>query len=106
VSLPTLLTRGAALVGIAALGGLAALTGVAVTGNLGGGTTTVVERAPASVDAAPAVSGDGMSIAEIYDRAAPGVVRSPRRPVSAKGSGVSRATSPRRTRSRRSGPAS
>ncbi len=71
----TLLTRAAALGGIAVLGGLVALGGVALTGNLGGSTTTVVERSSAAVDAAPAVSKVGMSIAEIYDRAASGVVQ-------------------------------
>jgi len=75
MSLPTLVTRAVGVLGIAVLGGLAALGGVALTGNLGGGTTTVIERSSASVDAAPAVSEKGMSIAEIYDRAASGVVQ-------------------------------
>jgi len=74
----TLLARAAGLGGIAVVGGLAALGGAALTDNLGGGTTTVVERSSSSsssVDSAPAVSQEGMSIAEIYDRAAPGVVQ-------------------------------
>ena len=67
------LARAVALVGVAVLGGLVALGGVAVSGGLDGGTTTVV-RTEAS--AAPAVaSDDALSVAEIYERAAPGVVQ-------------------------------
>ena len=68
------LSRAGALVGIAVLGGLVALGGVALTGSLGAGTTTtVVQAAPA--DSRPAAVSNALSVAEIYDRAAPGVVQ-------------------------------
>jgi S1-C subfamily serine protease len=55
---------------------LVALFGVAVTGDLGGGTTTVVRTSPVPAAAAPVVhSPDGLSIREIYARAARGVVQ-------------------------------
>ncbi|MBA2359425.1 MAG: trypsin-like peptidase domain-containing protein, partial [Actinobacteria bacterium] len=72
----TLLSRVAGLVGVAVLGGLVALGGVALTGGLGGGTTTtVVQRGTASFDSASAPTGAALSIAEIYKRAASGVVQ-------------------------------
>jgi S1-C subfamily serine protease len=60
---------------VALLGGLVALGGVALTGDLGGGTTTVVESTPAPAAGAPAAADGRLSIADIYDRAAPGVVQ-------------------------------
>jgi len=71
----TLLSRAAALVGVAVLGGLVALGAAAVAGELGDGTTTTVLRPAASFDATPAVSDDELAVAEIYERAAPGVVQ-------------------------------
>ena len=60
---------------MALLGGLTALGGVALLGDLGGGTTTVVETTPAPAAAAPAAADGRLSISDIYDRAAPGVVQ-------------------------------
>jgi putative serine protease PepD len=68
------LTRAAAVAGIAVLGGLVALAGAALTGGLGGGTTTTVLQTTPS-GAAPAAARDSLSVAEIYERAAPGVVQ-------------------------------
>jgi S1-C subfamily serine protease len=67
--------RAAALLAVSLLGGIAALALVAVTGNLGGGTTTVVRTSPAPAVAAPASDVSGLSVSEIYARAAPGVVQ-------------------------------
>ncbi|MBA3788002.1 MAG: trypsin-like peptidase domain-containing protein [Actinobacteria bacterium] len=69
------LLRASGLVAVAFLGGLVALGGVALTGGLGDGTTTVVETSPAPAAAAPAVADGRLSISDIYDRAAPGVVQ-------------------------------
>ena len=69
------LLRLAALAAVGLLGGLVALGGVALTGGLGDGTTTVVETSPAPAAAAPAAAGGRLSISDIYDRAAPGVVQ-------------------------------
>jgi S1-C subfamily serine protease len=64
----------AALVVSAVLGGAVAVGGVALLGGLDAGTTVVTETSPAeSPGLAP--SGKGMSINQIYRRAAPGVVR-------------------------------
>ena len=67
----------AALVAAGLLGGGAALAGAAVVGALDGGgtaaTTTVVETQRAS--GTPAASGRALSINEIYERSAPGVVQ-------------------------------
>jgi S1-C subfamily serine protease len=68
-------TRAAALLAVSLLGGILALALVAVTGNLGGGTTTVVRTSPALAAAAPASDANGLSVSEIYARAAPGVVQ-------------------------------
>ena len=70
-----LIPRTAGLAAVALLGGLVALGGVALTGDLGGGTTTVVQQPPAPAAAAPAAADGRLSIADIYDRAAPGVVQ-------------------------------
>ena len=74
VSRSAQLSRAAALVGIAVLGGVVALGGAALTGELGGdATTTVIQTAAA--DSRPAAVRESLSVAEIYDRAAPGVVQ-------------------------------
>jgi S1-C subfamily serine protease len=57
------------------LGGVVALGGVALTGELGGGTTTVVQTSPSPAAATPAVAENRLSISDIYRRAAPGVVQ-------------------------------
>src|SRR5688500_18101946 len=57
------------------LGGLVALGGVALTGELGGGTTTVVQTSPSPAAATPAVAENRLSISDIYRRAATGVVQ-------------------------------
>jgi S1-C subfamily serine protease len=57
------------------LGGLVALGGVALIGELGGGTTTVVQTSPSPAAATPAVAENRLSISDIYGRAAPGVVQ-------------------------------
>jgi putative serine protease PepD len=67
--------RAAGLAAIALGGGLAALGGAAITGGLGGGTTTVVSSSPAPAAAAPAAADGRLSVAEIYEHAAPGVVQ-------------------------------
>jgi S1-C subfamily serine protease len=66
----------AALVASAALGGVVAVGAVALLGGLDGGTTVVTETIanPSTPQLAPA-SGDAMSVNEIYERAASGVVR-------------------------------
>ncbi len=66
------------LLGLAAaslLGGLVALGGVALTGELGGGTTTVVQTSPSPAAATPAVAENRLSISDIYESASPGVVQ-------------------------------
>ena len=70
------LARNATFVAVSSLlGGLVALGAVALTGNLGGGTTTVVRTTPAPTAAAQVASDKGLSVSEIYARAAPGVVQ-------------------------------
>lgn len=56
------------------LGGLVALGGVALTGDLGG-ATTVVRTSPAPTPAAQVAGSSPLTVAEIYARAAPGVVQ-------------------------------
>ncbi len=65
-----------ALVVAAALGGAVAVGAVAVLGGLEGNTTTVVQEtvAPQQTQNAPSAVG-AMSVNEIYERAAPGVVQ-------------------------------
>jgi S1-C subfamily serine protease len=83
----------AALVVSGVLGGVVAVGAVALLGGLGGDTTVVTEAAEPSPALSPA--GSGMTVNEIYERAAPGVVRvnstshstSLSAPVSALGSG-------------------
>jgi len=75
VNARAILYRIAALVAVAVLGGLVALSGVALMGDLGGGTTTVVRTSASPAAAAPVVDNNGLSVREIYSRAAPGVVQ-------------------------------
>ena len=65
----------AGLTGAALLGGLVAIGGVALVGGLDGGTTTVVQTSPSSLAAAPVADDNRLSVSEIYERAAPGVVQ-------------------------------
>jgi putative serine protease PepD len=66
----------AALVASAALGGVVAVGAVALVGGLDGGDTTVVTETSAAGGPALAPAGaTGLSIHEIYERAASGVVR-------------------------------
>ena len=67
--------RAAALGAASLLGGLIALGGVTLTGDLGGGTTTVVRASPAPTPAAPVADDGRLTVSEIYARAAPGVVQ-------------------------------
>jgi S1-C subfamily serine protease len=69
------LARTGALAAASLLGGLVALGGVALTGDLGGGTTTVVRTSPAPTPTAQVADDDRLSVREIYARAAPGVVQ-------------------------------
>ncbi|MBA2385127.1 MAG: trypsin-like peptidase domain-containing protein [Actinobacteria bacterium] len=71
----TIATRAVVPAAAALLGGLVALGGVALTGDLGGGTTTVVRTSPAPTAAAQVADDRRLSVAEIYDRAASGVVQ-------------------------------
>jgi len=57
------------------VGGLVVLGGVALTGDLGGGTTTVVTSSPIPAAASPAAAEDRLSVADVFARAAPGVVQ-------------------------------
>ena len=70
-----LLARTGALAAASLLGGLVALGGVALVGDLGGGTTTVVETSPGPTPAAQVADDDRLSVSDIYARAAPGVVQ-------------------------------
>lgn len=67
--------RAGSLAAASLLGGLVALGGVALTGDLGGGTTTVVRTSPAPTPAAQVAGSSRLTVAEIYTRAAPGVVQ-------------------------------
>ena len=67
--------RAAALGAASLLGGLIVLGGVTMTGDLGGGTTTVVRTSPAPTPAAPVADDGRLTVSEIYVRAAPGVVQ-------------------------------
>ena len=68
-------TRATALGAASLLGGLVALGGVAMSGDLGGGTTTVVRTSPVPTPAAPVAANSALTVSEIYARAAPGVVQ-------------------------------
>ena len=67
--------RTAGLAAASLLGGLVALGGAALTGDLGGGTTTVVRTSPVPAAAAQVADRQGLTVGEIYSRAAPGVVQ-------------------------------
>ena len=73
------LARSAPLAAASLLGGVVALGGAALTGDLGGGTTTVVRTSPVPTAAAQVserkANGSALSVSEIYARAAPGVVQ-------------------------------
>ena len=71
----TIAARAVVPAATALLGGLVALGGVALTGDLGGGTTTVVRTSPAPAAATQVADNNRLSVAEIYDRAASGVVQ-------------------------------
>jgi S1-C subfamily serine protease len=71
----TIATRAVVPAATALLGGLVALGGVALTGDLGGGTTTVVRTSPAPTAATQVADDDKLTVAQIYDRAASGVVQ-------------------------------
>jgi S1-C subfamily serine protease len=71
----TIATRAVVPAATALLGGLVALGGVALTGDLGGGTTTVVRTSPAPAAATQVADDHRLSVAQIYDRAASGVVQ-------------------------------
>jgi len=64
----------AALVAAALLGGVVAVGSVSLLGGLDGETTVVTETAPSS-DSPVTQPGRALSVSEIYERAAPGVVR-------------------------------
>jgi S1-C subfamily serine protease len=65
----------ATLVASAVLGGVVAVGAVALLGGLDAGATVVTETAAAPTSRLAPASGDAMSINEIYERAASGVVR-------------------------------
>ena len=65
----------AALAASAVLGGVVAVGAVALLGGLEGDTTVVTSTAAAPSPRLAPASGDPMSVNEIYERAAPGVVR-------------------------------
>jgi S1-C subfamily serine protease len=69
------LAPSAGLAAASLLGGVVALGGVALTGDLGGGTTTVVRTSLAPTSAAQVADDKDLSVREIYARAAPGVVQ-------------------------------
>src|SRR5688500_6916207 len=71
----TIATRAVVPAATALLGGLVALGGVALTGDLGCGTTTVVRTSPALTAATQVADDDKLTVAQIYDRAASGVVQ-------------------------------
>jgi S1-C subfamily serine protease len=65
----------AALIAAAAVGGAVAVGGVAALGGLDGDTTVVTETEASPTPGLAPSSGIAMSVNEIYERAAPGVVR-------------------------------
>jgi S1-C subfamily serine protease len=64
-----------ALFAAAVLGGGAAVGAIALTGSLDGDTTVVTETAPTPTTETTAPSAKGMTVGQIYDHAAPGVVQ-------------------------------
>jgi S1-C subfamily serine protease len=75
VSRRAIVVRAGFLATASLLGGLVALGGAALTGDLGGGTTTVVRASPAPTPAAQVAGSSQLTIAQIYARAASGVVQ-------------------------------
>jgi S1-C subfamily serine protease len=75
MSVRTHVPRVLGLAAVSLLGGLVALGAAALTGDLGGGTTTVVQTSPSPAVATPAVAEDRLSVSDIYERAASGVVQ-------------------------------
>ncbi len=71
----TSLRSGAALVAAAVLGGIVAIGGVALLGGLDSDTTVLTETSAAPSPRLAQPSGKAMTINEIYERAASGVVR-------------------------------
>jgi S1-C subfamily serine protease len=69
------LSRASGLLAVSLLGGLVALGAASLTGDLDGGTTTVVRTSPAPATAVPVAETGGFAVSEIYARAAPGVVQ-------------------------------
>ena len=69
--------KGAGLLGVAAAGGAAALLGAWLVGGLGNGTTTVPQYVlqPATPPPSSVAENHAMSIGQIYERDAPGVVQ-------------------------------
>jgi S1-C subfamily serine protease len=67
--------RTAGLAAASLLGGIVALGGATLTGDLGGGTTTVVRTSPVPAAAAQVANRKALAVGEIYSRAAPGVVQ-------------------------------
>ena len=65
----------AALVVSAVLGGFVAVGAVALLGGLGGDTTVVTETSPAASPGLAPANGRGLTVNQIYERAASGVVR-------------------------------
>jgi S1-C subfamily serine protease len=75
MSVRTHAPRALALAAVSLLGGLAALGAAALSGELGGGTTTVVLNSPSPAAATPAVAEDRLSVSDVYELAASGVVQ-------------------------------
>jgi S1-C subfamily serine protease len=68
--------RGAGFLAAAIAGGAVALGGATLAGGVGGGTTTIVQTVEAPAASSPATApGAGLSVNEIYRRAAAGVVQ-------------------------------
>jgi putative serine protease PepD len=64
-----------ALFAAAVLGGATAVGAIALTGSLDGGTTVVNQTVPSSTTETTAPPAKGMTVGQIYDHAAPGVVQ-------------------------------
>jgi S1-C subfamily serine protease len=75
MSVRTHVPRVLGVAAVSLLGGLVALGAASLTGELGGGTTTVVQTSPSPAVATPAVAEDRLSVSDIYQRAASGVVQ-------------------------------
>ena len=98
--------KGAGLLGVAAAGGAAALLGAWLVGGLGNGTTTVPQYVlqPATPPPSSVAESHAMSIGQIYERDAPGVVQITAKIFTEDGDpifGTRTASCPRRRRSGR-----